>query len=130
MSPSELEVFASEVLLDQKMAALALEAGEELSVQTVIQLGAETEAIDMLTSLQGRGLDLIKQHHDLCQQTAESFQDAVAIWQAVPTNGELLDIHRQLLAQLCELARDRVEFYTVSESERLDYRRKLDWSCL
>jgi hypothetical protein len=130
VSPSELEVFASEVLLDQKMAALALEAGKKLSVQTVIQLGAETEAIYMLTSLQGRGLDLIKQHHDLCQQTAEFFQDAVAIWQAVPTNGELLDIHRQLLAQLCELARDRVEFYTVSESERLDYRRKLDWSCL
>jgi hypothetical protein len=59
-------------------------------------------------------------------EAAQFFEDAIAIWQSVRgANGELLDAHRQLLAELCELARDRVEFYCVCDAERRDYRHKL-----
>ena len=52
----------------------------------------------------------MKKHRILWQKAAQFFEDAIAIWQSVPSNGELLDAHRQLLAELCALARDRVEF--------------------
>ena len=45
MSPSDIEVFTREILCDQQMAALAVKAGEDLSLQTIIQLGAGIEAI-------------------------------------------------------------------------------------
>ena len=68
----------------------------------------------------------MKKHRILWQKAAQFFEDAIAIWQSVPSNGELLDAHRQLLAELSKLARDRVEFYTLTD-ERRDYRRrKLD----
>jgi hypothetical protein len=118
VSPSELQTFASEALFDQKTAALAVEAGDTLSLQTAIELGAQTEAIYVLTSLEGRGLDFIEQHRLLWQKAAQFFEDAIAIWQTVPTDGELLNAHLQLLTELCALSRDRVEFYSVSESER------------
>jgi hypothetical protein len=118
VSPSELQAFASEALFDQKMAALSVEAGEKLSFQTAIQLGAEAEAIYMLTGLEGRGLDLIEQHRALWKSTLDFYETAVSIWKPVSADGELLRAHRQLLAQLCELARDRVEFYSVSAAKR------------
>ena len=62
MSPSDL---VSEALHDNRLAAMAVEAGEKLSLQTVVQLTAETEAIYILASLEGRGLDLIAQHREL-----------------------------------------------------------------
>jgi hypothetical protein len=71
-----------------------------------------------LVSIQSRGFDSIDVHRRLWQQAADFFHDAASIWQAIPLNGELLAAHRQLLAELFELSRDRVEFYSVSESER------------
>ena len=65
MSPDDIDDFARESLCDNKLAAMAVVAGERLSFQTVVQLGAEMEAIYMLASLEGRGLDLIKQHQTL-----------------------------------------------------------------
>lgn len=47
------------------MAALAVEAGENLSLQTVIQLGAEVEAFYTLVDLEARSLDSIEAHRRL-----------------------------------------------------------------
>ena len=120
MSPSELQAFAREALCDNRLAAMAVEAGEKLSLENVVQLSAEIEAIYMLASLEGRGVDLIEQHRLLWRKAAQFFEDVIAIWQSVPTDGAPLKAHRQLLAQLCELARDRVEFYSLT-AERRDY---------
>jgi hypothetical protein len=100
------------------MAALAAEAGESLSLQTVIQLSTELEALYTLVGFESRSLASIDAHRCLWRQAVDFFQDAASIWQAIPIDGELLAAHRQLLAQLLELSRDRVEFYSVSESER------------
>lgn len=108
------------------MAALAVKAGENLSLQTIIQLGAEIEAIYMLASLEGRGLDLIEQHRALWKRACEFFDAAVSIWESVPTDGGLLRAHCYSLKNLREIARDRLEFYSVC-AERRDYRhRKLE----
>jgi hypothetical protein len=108
------------------MAALAVQAGENLSLQTIIQLGAEIEAIYMLTSLEGRGLDLIKQHQELWKRTLDFFDSAVAIWESVATDGELLRAHRRLLNELRALVDDRLAFYSVHEDRRAYRQRKLD----
>src|SRR5260370_34718930 len=100
------------------MAALAVKGGEDLSVQTIIQLGAEIEAIYILASLESRDLDLIEQHRALWQRACEFFNAAVSIWESVPTDGELLRAHYHSLTDLREIVRDRLEFYSVSESER------------
>ena len=127
MSPSDFQVFACEALYDNKLAAMAVEAGERLSLQTVVQLGAEMEAIYMLASLEGRGLDLIKQHQTLWKRVCEFFGAAVSIWEPLPTDGELLCAYRRELKRLAEITKDRLEFYSPSSGERRDYRdRKLD----
>jgi len=123
VSPSDL---VSEALHDNRLAAMAVEAGEKLSLQTVVQLTAETQAIYVLTSLEGRGLDLVKQHRELWERTSEFFAAAVAIWEPVAPDGELLSAHRRELERLAEICKDRVEFFTVTV-ERRDYRdRKVD----
>jgi hypothetical protein len=126
VSSADVDDFLRESLCDNKLAALELESDQNLSVQTVIQLAGEAQALYVLLSLQGRSFEPMKQHRVLWQKGAQFFEDAIAIWQSVPSNGELLDAHRQLLAELSKLARDRVEFYTLTD-ERRDYRRrKLD----
>jgi hypothetical protein len=81
-------------------------------------LGAEIEAIYILASLEGRGLDLIEQHRALWKKAYEFFNAAVSIWESVPTDGELLRAHYHSLENLREIVRDRLAFYSVSESER------------
>jgi len=127
VSPSDLQAFACEALYDNKLAAMAVEAGERLSLQTVVQLGAEMEAIYMLASLEGRGLDLIKQHQTLWKRVCEFFDAAVSIWEPLPTDGELLCAYQRELKRLAEITKDRLEFYSPSSGERRDYRdHKLD----
>jgi hypothetical protein len=118
VSPADVDDFLRESLSDNKLAVFELESGQNLPPQTVIQLAGEAQALYVLLSLQGRSLEQVKEHRLLWQKAAQFFADAIAIWQAVSVNGELLDAHRLLLAQLLELSRDRVEFYSVSESER------------
>jgi hypothetical protein len=80
-----------------------------------------------LVGLEARGFDSIEAHRLLWQEAADFFQDAANIWQVVPVNGELLNAHPQLLAQLRELAADRVQFYTLDPGERRVYMdRKAD----
>jgi hypothetical protein len=98
-------------------------AGQKLSAETVVQLSAETEAVYMLASLEGRGLDLIKQHRELWKRTSEFFDAAVAIWEGVPPDGELVSVHRRELKRLAEIAKDRVLFYSI-DGERRDYMRR------
>ena len=121
MSPSDL---VSEALHDNRLAAMAVEAGEKLSLQTVVQLTAETEAIYILASLEGRGLDLIAQHRELWKRTSEFFDAAVAIWEGVPPDGELVSVHRRELQRLAEISKDRIEFYSVADERRNYMERK------
>ena len=125
MSPSDLQAFTREALCDQKIAALAVETGEKLSLQTVVQLGAEMKAIYMLVGLEGRGLDLIEQHKELWRRTCEFFDAALAIWESVPSDGELLCAHRHELKRLAEITKDRLQFYS-GDIERRDYRHRKD----
>jgi hypothetical protein len=127
VSPADLQSFTREALCDNKLAAMAVEAGEKLSLPTVVQLGAELQTIYILASLESRSFDSIEAHRLLWQQTADFLQDAASVWRAVPTDGEFLGTHLRLLAQLHELAADRVEFYSIHDVDRWDYRlRKLD----
>jgi len=118
VSPADVDDFLRESLCDNRLAALELEASQSLSVKTVIQLASEAQALYILLSLQGRSLERVEEHRILWQKAARFFEDAIAVWQSIRVKGELFDAHRQLLAELLELSRDRVEFYSVSESER------------
>ena len=118
MSPAELDDFLQDCLCDNRLAALELESGQNLSQKKLIHLAAEAKALYLLLSLQGRNLDRVKEHRILWQEAAQFFHDALAIWHSVPTNSELLDALTQLLAHLHALASDRVQFYSVSPSDR------------
>jgi hypothetical protein len=50
VSPDDVDDFARESLFDNKLAVMTIEAGEKLSLQTVIQLSAQIEAIYMLAN--------------------------------------------------------------------------------
>jgi hypothetical protein len=121
VSPADVDDFVRESLSDNKLVVLELECGQNLSPKTIIQLAGEALALYALLSLEGRNLQLIKEHRGLWQKAAQFFEDALEIWQTVPINGELLNAHLQLLTELCALSRDRVEFYSVS-GERRGYR--------
>jgi hypothetical protein len=127
VSPDDVDDFARESLCDNRMATMSVEAGQKLSLQTVIQLSAQAEAIYILASLESRGLDLVEQHRALWQSTSEFFDAALAIWESVPTDGELLCAHRRELKRLAEITKDRLQFYSEVGDDRRDYRqRKLD----
>ena len=103
---------------------MTIEAGEKLSPQTVIQLSAQIEAIYMLANLESRDLNLIKEHQALWKRLCEFFDAAVAIWESVPSDGQLFRAHYHSLKNLQEIVRDRLEFYSISDDERLNYRRR------
>ena len=121
MSP-DLQSFSREVLCAQRLAALAAQAGESLSFETIVRLSAEAELIYTLANLEGRHLDLIEQHRALWQRACEFFDAAVSIWASVEADGELLRAHRSELEKLAEIARDRVQFYSIHDIDRRAYR--------
>lgn len=121
MSPADVDDFLRESLCGHKLVALGLESGENLSDRAVIQLAGEAQAFYILLSLEGRRLSLVKEHRLLWQKGARFFEDALAIWESVQVDGELVEAHWQLLSELSELSRDRVEYYAVSESDRRNY---------
>jgi hypothetical protein len=126
VSPDDLDDFARQSLCDNKLAAMELESGQSLPAQTVIHLAGQAEALFILVSLHAKSFDLIKQHRILWQKGAEFFEEVLSVWRSVPSNGKLLSAHLQMLTQLCELSRDRVQFYTLGD-ERGDYQqRKVD----
>jgi hypothetical protein len=124
VSPTDIDDFVRESLSDNKLVALELKCGQNLSPQTVIQLAGQAQALYAMLSLQGGSLELVQEHRILWQKAAQFFEDVIGIWESVRANGEeLLDAHRQLLAELLELSRDRVEFYSVTESDRRGYKQ-------
>ena len=77
MSPDDVDDFARGSLCDNKLAAMDLESGRDVSPQTVIHLAGQAEALYILLSLQSRNLELVKQHRILWQKGAQFFQDAM-----------------------------------------------------
>jgi hypothetical protein len=123
--PAYIVDFARECLCDNRMAALALGAGSAPSAEEVMQLAAEARALYMMVSLECEHLpDRIAAHEALWRQLAEFYEAASLIWPDVPQDGEFLSAHRHWLDQLCGIARDRVELYSVSDAERRDYRQR------
>jgi len=122
MLPSHIEDFARGCLADNRLAVLALDAGEVVGPEDVIHQASEAQAIHMLLTLHCRSLSHIEECKKLWK-TALTFYDAACkIWALAPQDGKLLASHRHLLAHLHETARDRVEFYTLSPTERSNYR--------
>jgi hypothetical protein len=119
VSPPDLQTFTHEVLCDNRLAA----GGQKLPLEAVVQLRAEIEAVFMLANLERRGLDLVKQHRELWKRTLQFFEAALAIWEGVPPDGELVSTHRRELERLAEIAKDRVLFYSI-DGERRDYMRR------
>jgi hypothetical protein len=66
------------------MAALAVESGETLSVETIVQLRGQIEAFYILITLQSRSFDFIQQHRAVWKNAYEFFNAAVLIWERVP----------------------------------------------
>jgi hypothetical protein len=106
------------------MAALAVESGETLSVETIVQLRGQIEAFYILITLQSRSFDFIQQHRAVWKNAYEFFNAAVLIWERVPIDGELVRAHCHALANWREIVRDRLEFYSLTESDRRDYKRR------
>ena len=122
MLPSHIEDFARSFLCDNRLVALACEAGETVNSEDIIDLAAEARALHMTLTLHCRGLDKVSEYHALWLKAAEFFQTAGQIWAEVPADGELLVYHRTLLVHLHEVCADRVQLYSICAADRLVYR--------
>jgi hypothetical protein len=122
MLPSHIADFARSFLCDNRLAALACEAGEVISSEDIIDLAAEARALHMTVTLHCRGLDYIESHRKLWIKAHEFYEAACEIWGHVVPPDELIASHRRLLEHLRDVSADRMEFY--SDVDRTAYRRR------
>jgi len=118
----DIEDFARSFLCDNRLAALACQAGEVINSEDIIDLAAEARALHMTLTLYCRGLDKVSECRELWLKAAEFFQAASKVWLNVPCDGELLSYHRALLVHLHEVSVDRVQLYSICAADRLVYR--------
>jgi len=122
MLPSHIEDFARSFLCDNRLAALACEAGEVISSEDIIDLAAQVQGFYFALHLHCQGLNEIRQYRKLWLEAARFFESACGIWAEVPADGELLVYHRALLVHLHEVCADRVQLYSICAADRLVYR--------
>jgi hypothetical protein len=79
------------------------------------------QALHITVALECRSLETVEQHRKLWNKAYEFFDTACRIWADAPSDGELVSTHRALLIHLREMTQDRVEFYTLSTSDRAAY---------
>jgi hypothetical protein len=129
MLPSHIEDFARGCLVDNRLAAMSLEAHEVIAPALVIQLAAEAQALYMTVALACRNFERPLEYRLLWVGAHEFFDAACRIWADAPLDGELLASHRALLEHLRETSRDQVEFYTLTPGDRFAYQtRKVDFN--
>jgi hypothetical protein len=114
-----LEDFLRSSLCDNRLSALALAEGTSPTVEEVLQLAAQAQAVYMLSTISCQSLpDRVAAHQALWKQVYEFYRNAVEIWVDVPQDGELLTTYRYELAALQSVASDRCDLYQIDDSDR------------
>jgi hypothetical protein len=128
MLPRHIEDFARSFLADNRLAALACEAGEVIPPREVIELSAQVQGLYFALHLHCQGLEEIRQYQKLWLEAAKFYESACGIWAEVPLDGELLFYHRALLVHLRDLCADRAQLYSVCAADRALYRSRKEES--
>jgi hypothetical protein len=124
MNTAPLAEFPQQVVASHALVVGEILGGEQLNIETFVQLAAETLTVSKLTALQCRSVATIREARSCWQNALECFQASVECWDRLPTNGELQQGHRRLLERLKCQADDQLEFYRDADGDRSSYRRR------
>jgi hypothetical protein len=119
-----LSEFPDQVIASHALVAAEVMCGEHPSTDTMLELAAEALTVDRLTVMAGRQTRTIAETRSLWNATFACFKNCLDLWLRAPLDDDqdhLLATHRRLLERLVASARERVQFYTVSDRERAIY---------
>jgi hypothetical protein len=95
-------------------------AGYPPSTDTLRELGAEALTVDKLAVMISRRVRTIRAAHEVWLAAHECFEASAKLWNQLPPD-DLLAGHRRLLERLIQSARERCEFYSVTDHDRAIY---------
>jgi hypothetical protein len=120
-----LSEFPQQVIDSHALVVAEIMSGETPSSDILLELAAETIAVDRLSVLAVRQTRTIKAAHDLWLATHDCFQSSLILWNQLP-HDDFLAGHRRLLIRLIQSAQERCEFYSVSDHDRAVYNSQRD----
>jgi hypothetical protein len=117
-----LSEFPQQVVNSHALVVAEIMCGEQPSSETLLQLAAETLAVDKMTTLAARGLDTLQATRECWLAARACFQACADLWSRLPDDHDSsIAGHRRLLARLICNAEDRCQFYNVTEEDRRIY---------
>jgi len=122
--------FSSGWVCDNAMTAMSIRAGEPVDFSELIELCSGAKTLFSLATLVCRQMPQVRDCHRLWRDVLETFERAQIAWADVSVDNEpVLRFHLGQLSRLLELSRDRIDLYSVSQSEFLEHaRRRADTS--
>lgn len=119
-----LQDFALSVSLDSGLVRQSIAVGEQISPAEILSLAAAIEAIYISVTLESRQMDRVRDCHLLWSELAQLLGELCASWTDVASDDPNVVWLRGRLQHYLELTRDRVELYSVSESERRKFQER------
>ena len=121
MRHSEEEIlteFSSQVVASHGLIVTRILTGERVEPGLFLHLAAELLAIAKITRLCIRSVDYVKEAKACWQEAAKVFEQSAELWARLPHDEELVETHRRVLQQLCAMAADELDLYTISAEQR------------
>jgi hypothetical protein len=119
-----LQDFALSVSLDSGLLRQSIAAGEQIPPAEILSLAAVIEAIYISVTLESRQMDRVRDCYLSWSELAHLLGELCASWTDVASDDPNVVWLRDRLQHYRELARDRVELYSVSESERREFQER------
>jgi hypothetical protein len=99
-------------------------AGERLSHEIILQLGAEVLSVEKIAVLTARQVVTVLDARKCWQSALECFETSANLWTQLPIGDPFVESHARLLNRLCGSAGDMMSFYDISSSDRSAYQKR------
>jgi hypothetical protein len=119
-----LQDFALSVSLDSGLLRQSIAAGEQIPPAEILSLAAAIQGIYISVTLESRQIDRVRDCYLLWSELAQLLDELCASWTDVASDDPNVVWLRGRLQHYLELARHRVELYSVSESERRKFQER------
>jgi hypothetical protein len=121
MSSAVIDEFRFSLPLDNGLLIADVKNGVPINSAEILSLSAIAEALYVTVAITSRGLGQIRQCFELWRDATALFSELSDSWTDVGSNDPQIRWMRGELQRLEELCRDRVELYSITESDRREF---------
>jgi hypothetical protein len=115
---------ASGLTLDNDLLVTDVVTGKPLDNTEVLSLAATIQSIFVSVTLESRSLDQVDACHRLWVEVAQLFSELCDAWAGIESDDASIAWLRRRLTHFMELALDRCELYSITESARRVYAKR------